>query len=88
LYAPNAYTENGDGLNDSYQTVPVFVKDYHIQIYNRWGERIFESRDKKEGFNGEFKSVESKLDVYFYIINYAGWDGEAKTKKGNFTLLR
>jgi gliding motility-associated-like protein len=64
------------------------VKDYHIQIYNRYGERIFESRNKKEGFNGQYKGVESKSDVYFYIVTYAGWDGYQYTKKGNFTLLR
>ena len=88
LHAPNAYTENGDGLNDSFATVPVFVKEYHIQIFNRWGERIFESRDKKAGFNGQYQGKDIKSDVYFYIINYSGWDGKAKTKKGNFTLLR
>jgi gliding motility-associated-like protein len=88
LHTPNAYTENGDGLNDSFATVPVFVKDYHIQIFNRWGERIFESRNKKEGFNGQYRGEEIKSDVYFYIINYAGWDGKSLTKKGNFTLLR
>jgi len=88
LYTPNAYTENGDGINDSFLTVPVFVKDYYIQIYNRYGERIFESRNKKEGFNGQYKGVESKSDVYFYIVTYAGWDGYQYTKKGNFTLLR
>ncbi len=88
LHAPNAYTENGDGLNDSFATVPVFVKEYHIQIFNRWGERIFESRDKKAGFNGQYQGKDIKSDVYFYIINYSGWDGKAMTKKGNFTLLR
>ncbi len=88
VYAPNAYTENGDGLNDKFETVPVFVKDYYIQIFNRWGERIFESRSKYDYFNGSFKGKESQSDVYFYIIQYSGWNGLEYTKKGNFTILR
>lgn len=88
LYTPNAYTENGDGLNDQFHTVPVFVKDYHLQIYNRWGERIFETYDKKEGFSGIYKGKESQTDVYFYIVTYTGWDESRYIRKGNFTLLR
>jgi gliding motility-associated-like protein len=88
LYAPNAYTQNGDGLNDQFHTVPVFVKDYYLQIYNRWGERIFETHDKKQGFSSLYKGKEIKSDVYFYIVEYTGWDGNAYTKKGNFTLLK
>jgi gliding motility-associated-like protein len=68
--------------------VPVFVKDYHLQIYNRWGERIFETYDKKEGFTGIYKGKESQTDVYFYIVTYTGWDESRYIKKGNFTLLR
>ncbi|MCG9881054.1 MAG: gliding motility-associated C-terminal domain-containing protein [Bacteroidia bacterium] len=88
LHIPNAYTENNDGLNDNFQTVPVFVKDYYIQIYNRWGERIFESKNKKESFNGTYKKVEVENEVYFYIVTYTGWDGSSYTRKGNFTILR
>ena len=88
LYTPNAYTENGDGLNDSFRTVPVFVKDFYLQIYNRWGERIFETYNKKEGFSSMLKNEEIQSDVYFYIVSYTGWDGSAQIKKGNITLLR
>ncbi len=88
VYAPNAYTENGDGLNDNFQTVPVFVKDYHIQIFNRWGEKIFETKDKYKFFDSRFKEKESQGDVYFYLINYTGWNNLVYTKKGNFTILR
>lgn len=88
LYCPNAFTKNGDGLNDQFLTMPVFVRDFHLQIYNRWGERIFETHDKKQGFDGTFKGNEIKSDVYFYIVNYTGWDESQNIKKGNFTLLR
>ncbi|MBC7383598.1 MAG: gliding motility-associated C-terminal domain-containing protein [Bacteroidia bacterium] len=88
LYTPNAYTDNGDGINDMYKMVPVFVKDFYLQIFNRWGERIFETHDKKQGFNSTYKSREIQEEVYFFIVTYTGWDESVHTKKGNFTLLR
>jgi gliding motility-associated-like protein len=88
VYCPNAYTENGDGLNDEFLTLPVFVKDFHLQIYNRWGERIFETRNKKEGFNGKYRGNEIQNDVYFYLVSYTGWDSSLHTLKGNFTILK
>lgn len=88
VYVPNAYTENGDGLNDSFRTVPVFVKDFNLQIYNRWGERIFETNNKKDAFSSLLRNHEIQSDVYFYIVTYTGWDGSSETKKGNITLLR
>jgi gliding motility-associated-like protein len=88
VYCPNAYTKNGDGLNDEFKTLPVFVKDFQLQIYNRWGERIFETKDKKQGFDGKVDGNEIMADVYFYIVNYTGWDQSKHTLKGNFTVLR
>jgi hypothetical protein len=52
VYTPNAFTANGDGLNDTYQWVPVFVKEFKIQIYDRYGERIFETNNKNEAWDG------------------------------------
>lgn len=88
LNVPNAFTPNGDLLNDELKTVSVFVKDYHLKIFNRWGELIWESRNKKEGFIGDDKSKELASDVYFYIVDYSGWDGTSYSKKGNISILR
>jgi gliding motility-associated-like protein len=88
VYAPTAFTANGDGLNDSYQWVPVFVKDFSIQIYNRYGECIFETKNKNEPWDGRYKGAPCQEAVYFYLIRYTGWDGSDKSQSGNFTLLR
>lgn len=88
VYAPNAFTPNSDGLNETYKTSHAFVKDFNLQIYNRWGERIFETNNKYEDFKGWFKQKQATSDVYFYIINYTGFDNSVYTKKGNITLLR
>src|SRR5690606_10946412 len=42
LHIPNAFTPNGDGMNDTWRLVPAFVKDYHLKVFNRWGEGIWE----------------------------------------------
>jgi gliding motility-associated-like protein len=88
VYIPNAFTANGDGLNDSYKWVPVFVKNLDIQIYNRWGELVFKSDDKLSQWDGTYKGEPAQADVYFYRMNYTGYEGTDKAKSGNFTLLR
>ncbi|OYU94586.1 MAG: hypothetical protein CFE21_15015 [Bacteroidetes bacterium B1(2017)] len=88
VYTPNAFTANGDGLNDEYKWVPVFVKDFNIQIYNRWGQKIFETNDKNKPWDGKVNGENCQEDVYFYRLRYTGWEGSDKSKSGNFTLLR
>jgi gliding motility-associated-like protein len=88
VYTPNAFTANGDGLNDTYQWVPVFVKEFKIQIYDRYGERIFETNNKNEAWDGKYKNAPCQEAVYFYILRYTGWDGSDESQSGNFTLLR
>ena len=92
VYVPNAYTPNGDNINDLWKAVPVFVKDFNLKLYNRWGEKIWETNDKKEfysnKFSDKFSENEVALNVFVYVITYSGWDGTVGTKTGNVTLLR
>jgi len=88
VYVPNAFTSNGDGLNDDFKWVPVFVKDFSIQIYNRWGQRVFETKNKNEPWDGKLNGQPCQEDVYFYTLRYSGWEGSDKSKSGTFTLLR
>jgi len=88
VYTPNAYTDNGDGVNDEWKTLPVFVKDFNLKIFNRWGEKIWETNDQKASFNSIVKEQKIDIGVYFYIINYTGWDSSSHNLLGNITLLR
>jgi gliding motility-associated-like protein len=92
VYVPNAYTPNGDNINDLWKAVPVFVKDFNLKLYNRWGEKLWETNDKKEFFSNTFSDKFSEndiaLNVLVYVITYSGWDGTVGTKTGNVTLLR
>jgi len=89
LHVPNAFTPNDDSLNDSWNVVPVFVKDYYLKIYDRWGKMVFESSDKKTQFKGITQSGEfATCDVFVYVITYTGFDDVAYTAKGNLTILK
>jgi gliding motility-associated-like protein len=89
LHVPNAFSANRDGLNDVFNTRDVFVKEYHLRIYNRWGQLVFESFDKDHLWDGKDKDgSEMMADVYVYLITYTGWDDSVQQKHGNVTLLR
>ena len=88
LYVPNAFTPNTDGTNDLWKPRPVFVKDYDLKLYNRWGQLVFSTNDKYEFFDGTKDGVFVLTDVYVYVITYTGWDGSTKSTSGNVTLIR
>ncbi len=68
VFVPNAFTPDGDGINESF--VPVFnvprVVDYEFMIFDRWGEEIFSSKKPGEGWSGNMKGsiVESEVFVW------------------------
>ncbi len=71
VYVPNAFSPaNNDALNDVFKPVANCVHDYRFFIFNRWGEKIFETTDTEEGWNGYYKGVLSKPDVYIYRISF------------------
>ncbi len=92
LHISNAFTPNGDGLNDEYQIIhDCDLTEYHLQIYNRWGERIFETYDPNEGWNGMYHGQEVPIGVYNYKLDYTwmvyGLDHKEQ-KQGIINLLR
>lgn len=88
LHVPNAFTPNGDGLNDTWATVPVFVKEYNMKLYDRWGQLIFQTTNKHESFKDIFMNDPATCDVFVYLVTYTGWDGSAHTLKGNVTIVK
>ncbi len=71
VYVPNAFTpNNNDLLNDVFKPVANCVHDYSFMIFDRWGEKIFETTDKDAGWNGYYKGVLCKADIYVYKITF------------------
>jgi gliding motility-associated-like protein len=75
---PNAFTPNGDGVNDE------FMKDWHVQIYNRNGILLFEGND---GWDGKYNGKPVTKDTYFFILYYLN-DSKTKSKEGYVMLIR
>jgi len=88
VYPPNAISLNGDGLNDDLTMTNSFVKTYNLKIFNRWGEMIYETNNKKDKWKGVLNNNAVQNEVYFYIVTFTGFDDETYNKKGNITILR
>lgn len=88
LFAPNAFTPNGDGLNDEFLLKGWFIEQFHIVIYNRWGELVYEGRDLYRGWDGTFHGKAAQEEVYVFYATAWGNDGSKMVKKGTVTLLR
>lgn len=84
----NAFSPNGDGVNDK-----VYVRGYAIgkmmfKIYNRWGQLVYQSTNPNDGWDGKYKGVLQPMDAYGYTLEIEFTDGTKATKKGDITLLR
>jgi len=88
LHVPSAFSPNADNFNDTWGFVPVFVKDFHMRVFNRWGEMVFETKDKGEQWAGSFMSHDPKDNVYIWIAVYTGWDENVYRKTGTVTVLK
>ncbi len=89
---PTAFSPNGDGVNDIFlPRVTGVVSDYQIEIYDRYGQRVWQNTDINIGWTGEFKSKKCQADVYLWQIIYRIYKGdksETVEKTGNVTLIR
>lgn len=89
-YAPNAFTPNGDGLNDIYRLMNMkYQRLVDFKIYNRFGELVYENTsDPSKGWDGTYKGVPQDMGVYNYVIILGKPDGINKVIKGTLTLIR
>ena len=88
LYVPNSFTPNGDGDNDVFYAMSESVKDFTLRIFDRWGEEVYSCSSILEGWNGVFKGIEAKQDVYVYRIEATFANGKYEELIGQVTLLR
>lgn len=88
VFTPNAFTPNGDGVNDVFMVRGQNVDELYLAIFNRWGQRIFESNSPAIGWDGTFDGAPLPPDVYGYYAEMRCFDGSIFVKKGNLTLIR
>jgi gliding motility-associated-like protein len=95
IYVPNAFTPNGDGLNDVFQPKGFGITKYELNIFDRWGELLFHTTTFEEGWNGakqKKKDVTYPLiieeGVYTWLINCTNVFGKSHELKGHVTLIK
>lgn len=89
---PNVFSPNGDGVNDYFfprQMLTSGLVSFKMQIFNRWGQIIFESSSLDgSGWDGRFNGVDQPVGVYVYVIDGTFRDGQKEHHQGNVTMLR
>lgn len=92
VYVPGAFTPNDDGTNDMFKAIGMDVNDFSMIIFNRWGEKIFETKDINQGWDGTYKGAPSPVGLYIWQIEAN--DNNGKTlltdiqRKGTVSLIR
>lgn len=91
IFMPNAFTPNGDGINDVLKAHSnCEVDEFQLEIFNRWGQKVFESRELNNGWDGTFSQRKVPIGVYTYLIHFknSSFDKTYKVIKGTVTVIR
>ncbi|HLG04056.1 MAG TPA: PKD domain-containing protein [Bacteroidia bacterium] len=91
IYVPNAFTPNGDGLNDNFLPSMYNIQEdtYELQIFDRWGNLIYKTDNVAQGWDGRVKNKTeiAMQDVYVWKINVKDFSGSAHQLIGHVTLI-
>lgn len=91
FYVPNTFTPNGDEYNNSFgPEMDQLTDEWHMRIYDRWGNLLFESFDQAARWDGSYKNKSSPDGIYSYIIEMiaCGDEDKYRTVTGHVALLR
>lgn len=96
LFIPTAFSPNNDGLNDLFNPIMFFMKEGELEevngfsliIFNRWGEKVFETDDPRLGWNGTYKGTECQQGAYVYKVKATGLDNFKIYESGSITIVR
>jgi len=88
LVVPTAFSPGVDGINDFYSLRTAGVVQFEMAVFNRWGERVFETFDKDFAWDGTYKGVKLQSGVYPYYIKYKGKKTVRKLVKGTINVMR
>jgi gliding motility-associated-like protein len=90
LWFPNSFTPNENGLNDKFEAKGADITFFHLMIFDRWGELIYETEKLDEGWDGFYKGKLSQQDVYVWKVKYKTLcsEDEIHTRIGHVTLVR
>ncbi len=85
---PNAFTPLSNDANSIVYVRGFGIGKIQFIVWNRWGQKVFETNNRNQGWNGKLKGAVQPMDVYVYTLNIEFTDGTKTTKKGDITLIR
>ena len=85
---PTAFSPNNDGHNDTYHPLGLCILSVHYSIFNRWGEKVFESFSMQNTWDGMYNGVKAPSDVYVWYLEAVDYYKRETHTQGNVTLLR
>jgi gliding motility-associated-like protein len=87
IYIPNSFTPNGDGLNDTFGVYGEAIKEFQMQVFNRWGQMIFESSNVDNRWDGTHEGIQVPQGSYVYRVIAKGITGKRTTKDGTVNIV-
>jgi gliding motility-associated-like protein len=91
IFIPNAFTPDGDGLNDVFKAEGQYIESFEMSVFDRWGNLVFYTDHISEGWNGEGASDQNYAaanDIFTYKYTATTWSGEVVQGTGKVNLLR
>ncbi len=86
IYIPNAFTPNGDGINDTFGVKGEGIKNFHLYIYNRWGEKIFETTNPRQQWDGLYAGQPAEQGSY--VVQVYAYGLAKSARNASVTLVR
>ena len=89
-FIPNVFTPNGDGYNEYFTIRLNEIQCFHMDIYNRWGVKLFETDSVEPGWDGTIQNDGNPAPegTYYYVVDFCRFNGTKGDLKGSLTLIR
>ncbi len=88
IYVPNTFTPDGRGNNEMFRVEGGNIQGFKLLIFNRWGEKVFESNNIKEGWDGTYKGLNCPDGTYVWKLSYQDYGSVWHDRVGHINLLR
>ncbi len=79
IYVPNAFSPNGDGINDTFNIQAFDTESFGLQIFDRWGNKVFDTEDHEDDWDGSFNNQIAQTGIYTWVLAYTGYDDAGNT---------
>lgn len=88
IFMPNAFSPDNNAINEQFGPKGIFIRKYEFEVFNRWGEKLFETNNCLENWDGKYKGEVCQEGVYLYLLKALGSDNKHYILNGTFTLLK